>query len=522
VVAENPTAAEAALAVLEAGGNAADAAVTAALVAGVAQPVSSGLGGGGFALVWDASSRSVTTLDFREVAPAAMRRHDLARRPPSHRRRGVLVGVPGELAGLWAIHQRFGSRPFADLVRPAAKLADTGFVVSHHMSRALRWNRAWITATPGYASVFAPMGELLATPALARNPRLARTLERIAAEGRAAFYEGAIASEVVAVANRAGSRMTEQDLAAYRAEERTALHTRYEGYDVYTMPPPSGGGLLLAETLRMHSASALAKLGHGSGAYLHVLAETFRGAVADRARAIGDPGFVQHELDALLAPTRLERRRQRISLDRTRTAESFELREAGTSHIAVIDAEGNAVALTTTVNDMFGAKLLVAGGFVLNDELDDFSTQRLEERFGASLRPNSPRPGARPVSSMTPTVVTRDGRVVLVAGGSGGTRIATGVTQAVVAHLAFGRSADRAVADVRAHTPPSGGLLLEPEAPAALVADLRRRGELVRQRADYSAVGLITVGYSDGNRRIEAAGDRRKGGVGLVRRAMNR
>lgn len=517
MVAENETAAETALAVLEAGGNAADAAVAGVLAAGVVQPVSSGLGGGGFALVWDAQSHTVTVLDFRETAPLGLRATDLAKRPPPTRRRGVLVGVPGEVAGLWELNSRFGSRPFAELARPAANLAEQGFPVSHHMSRALRWNRAWVMSSSGLAAVFAPMGELLSTPAIARNPALGRTLTRLCAEGRAAFYEGMIATDVVATARRAGSTMTERDLQTYRVEIRKALHTRLSGHDVYTMPPPSAGGMLLTQTLRMHDPTELAELGHGSGAYLHLLAETFRGAIADRVRAIGDPRFVESPIDELLDRKRLRNRRQRMAPNRTRPAEAFELREAGTSHLAVIDRSGNAVALTTTVNHMFGAKLVTAGGFVLNDQLDDFATQRQLDRFGASSRPNAPRPGARPVSSMTPTLVMRGDQVVLAAGGSGGTRIATGVTQAVVARLVFDRSAGQAVTDLRAHTPASGGLWLEPGASAALIADLRGRGELVRTRPDYSAVGIITVELGPGIRRIDAAGDGRKGGVGWVR-----
>ena len=182
----------------------------------------------------------------------------------------------------------------------------------------------------------------------------------------------------------------------------------------------------------------------------------------------------------------------------------------------MIDAQGNAVAITTTVNNMFGSKLLTEGGFVLNDELDDFSTRRLEERYGARRRPNHPRARARPVSSMTPTVVVHQGAVVLAAGGSGGTRIATGVAQTVLARLAFGRTAAQAVTDLRVHTPPSGGLWVDPDTPAALIEDLRGRGELVRQRQNYSSVGLLTVDRQGGGRQIAAAGDPRKGGVGLV------
>lgn len=517
MVAENATVADAAMEVLAAGGSAADAAVVGLLTAGVAQPVSSGIGGGGFALVWDASAKRVTVLDFREMAPHGLRESDYAERPPVETRRGVMVGVPGEVAGLTELHQRWGKLPWAELVRRAADRAEQGFVVSHHMARALRWNRAWLLAAPGYEAVFAPLGKLLAAQAVARNPALASTLRRIATEGRAGFYQGAIAQDVVTTARRAGSRFTQQDLDAYRVVERAPLHTRWETTDIYTMPPPSAGGLMVLQTLHMHSRAELVQLGYRTGAYTHVLAETFRGAIADRIREIGDPAFVKMDVEGLVARARMRTRREQIAPGRTRQADAFPLREAGTSHFAAMDGAGNVVCVTSTVNNMFGAKLVSRGGFVLNDELDDFSTRRLEDRFRARSRPNRPRGGARPVSSMTPTLAVRDGAVVLAVGGSGGTRIATGVTQTLLARLAFGRSAEQAVTDPRFHTPPGGGVWVEDAESSPWVVDLRKRGELVRQRPNYSSVGMITVDRRNGSQRIEAAGDPRKGGTGRIR-----
>ncbi|MCC6522006.1 MAG: gamma-glutamyltransferase [Polyangiaceae bacterium] len=513
VATENATAAEVALAVLREGGSAADAAIAAVLVDGVVQPVSSGLGGGGFALYWDAAAKRATVLDFREVGPRDLRPSDFDARPPKEERRGVMVGVPGEVAGLFELHRRFGTRPFAELARPAAELARQGFRLDPHLARTLGPNEAWVKATPRYAAVFAPAGSLLAKGELTRNEALGRSLEKLAAEGRAAFYEGDLARDVVATANAAGGRLALEDLASYAVVEREPLHAVWEGKDVYTMPPPSAGGLLLLETLAMHGRADVARLGYGTGRYQHVLAETFRGAIADRMRFVGDPAFVKVDVAALTAPERMRARRAAISETATREADRFPLAESGTNHLVVVDAAGNVASLTSTVNDAFGARLVTAGGFPLNDELDDFARQAAEERFG---KPgvNLPRPGARPVSSMTPTLVVADGRPLLALGGSGGTRIATGVAQVVLAVLAFDRTAAEAVADPRIEVPPMGGLVLEEATPDALAEDLRQRGETVAKKPNTSAIQLVVLGA--GPRRVEAAGDPRKFGAGLV------
>lgn len=519
VAAESATAARIAMDILERGGGAADAAIAGILACGVTHPVSSGIGGGGFAVVWDAKTRSVSVLDFRETAPIGLRLRDYATRDRlPDKKRGVMVGVPGEIAGLAEIHHRWGKLAFADDLRPAADAAEHGFPVSAHLARALRWNEAWILRTPRHAFL-APGRALLAVKETAKNPALAATLRRIGAEGKAAFYEGAIAEDVVATATSAGSRLTAGELRDYKVIDRAPLHTAWEGYDVFTMPPPSAGGLTVLETLHMHSKADLAKLGYGSGAYLHLLAETFRGAVADRVKWIGDPAFHRADVAALSSAPRMAARRARISLEATRTAERFVLDEAGTSHLVAVDDEGNVVALTSTVNNMFGSKLVTAGGFVLNDTLDDFTTTALERRFGLGpgRGPNAPHGGARPASSMTPTLVLRDGAPVFALGGSGGLRIVTGTTQVLLARLVFDRAPADAVADPRIDTPPTGGLSLDPGAPAAVVADLVRRGEVVDgTKPNFSAVQAVAIGARDGARYLEAGADPRKGGAAIV------
>jgi gamma-glutamyltranspeptidase/glutathione hydrolase len=519
VAAESATAAKIAMEVLEHGGNAVDAAVTGVLVGGVTHPVSSGIGGGGFAVIWDAKTKQIKVLDFRETAPIGLRPNDYVKRDPlPDKKRGVLFGVPGEIAGLSEMAARWGRRAFADDLVAAADVADRGFPLSAHMARALKWNEPWLRRTPRYA-FFAPGGAIAAVKETVKNPALAGTLRRVAAEGKAAFYEGRIADDILETAQQGGSRVTARELKEYRVIERAPLHAAWEGYDVFTMPPESGGGLMVLEALRMHAKADLAALGYGSGAYLHLVAETLRGAVADRVRAIGDPAFVKADADALASPARMKARRARISLTATTPAEKFSLEESGTSHLVAVDEEGNVVSVTSTVNNMFGCKLVTRGGFVLNDELDDFTTRAVERRFGIrpGTGPNAPRGGARPASSMTPTIVLRDGAPVLALGGSGGLRIPTATTQVLLASLVFDRPAALAVADPRIDTPPTGGLSVDAAVPPEIVIDLGERGEVVdATKPNFSAVQAIRIGEKDGARFLDAGADPRKGGAALV------
>jgi len=513
---ENATATRLVMDVLARGGNAVDAAIAGLLAVGVAQPVSSGIGGGGFASVWDAKTKKLTILDFREVAPAGLSPGDYKANPTPDDKRGVMTGVPGEVAGLAEMHARWGKLAFVDLVRGAAELADKGFPLSAHMERALAWNEKWVATTPRYA-FFHPAGALAKAGAQIKNPALAATLRRIGAEGKAAFYQGAIAADILATARSAGSRMTQSDLDRYKVLEREPLRTTWEGYEIATMPPPSAGGMMLLEALHMHSKADLTALGYGTGAYMHLVAETMRGAVADRVHHLGDPAFVKADVAKLVDPARMKARRARIKMDATTPAEAFPITESGTSHLVVIDAEGNVVSATSTVNNMFGAQLVTEGGFVLNDELNDFTMERVARRFNLLRPPNAPRGGARPVSSMTPTIAFRDGQPVLALGGSGGFRIATGTTQITLAHLAFDRPVAQAIADPRMDTPPWGGLALDTNTAPEVVEDLKKRGEVVdTSRPNFSAIQALSVDYVGGGRTIRAAADPRKGGAGEV------
>ena len=515
VSAESPHAARAALAVLKSGGNAADAMVTAVLVSGVTQPTSSGLGGGGFAMVWDAKARKSTVIDFREMAPAAVDAHSFEGRPLSKEMRGHMTGVPGEARGLFALHQRFGSMKWKDVVAPARKLASSGYFLGEHVAQVLPGMRAKLFGDPALKARYFLRGSVTRQGARLKNPALAKTLARLGLEGPRAFYEGPVARDIVQRVRGLGGPMTEKDLANYRVEIREALAVPWGDRTVYSMPPPSAGGLMLAEALKMLDPVQLRALGHNTGAYQHLLAEVMRGAIADRIRFLGDPKFETVDMAGLLAPARMQKRRARISLTRTHGIPRFDGEEHGTAHMVTRDAGGNMVSLTATVNRAFGIRAeAAASGVVLNDELDDFSSRSWVVPIGMKQSPNRPRPGARPVSSMTPTIVVRDGKAVLGIGGSGGMSIATGVTQTLLSLLVFEMSPTETLQAPRMRIPTRNSYIrLIAGAAPALIADLESRGEIVSiQKRDGSAVQIISAD----ERGLRAAADPRKHGLALV------
>lgn len=516
VSSENRLAAKEALAQMAAGGNAVDAAVTAALVAGVSSPTSSGIGGGGFALVWDAATKQVTLLDFRETAPQAVDVAAFERRPLPWDERGKLIGVPGEVAGLYELHKRFGKRTWKQVVEPAVRAARAGFPVESHLAKMLTYGAKSLQQDPGINAVFYPHGKAATQGNLLKNPKLADTLEQIGEHGPSVFYTGAIAEDIVASAKAAGGALTLADLAGYKPIERKPLVVDWDGHRVYTMPPPSAGGMMLVQTLRLFNKPELVKLGRETGAYQHLLAEGMRASIADRMRYVADPAFEKFDVEKLMAAPRMALRRKSISLHRTHNAPRFGLEEHGTHHLVTSDAAGTMVSLTTTVNRLFGAKLTTTkSGVVLNDELDDFTEAVDVAPFDLKQAANRPRPGARPTSSMTPTIVVKDGVAVLGIGGSGGTTIATNVTQLLIARLAFGVDPQKLVAGQRFYVPTKKWYIaLEKGAPKSLWADLERRGEIVGEMPfTTSAVQLIAI---ERGRKVGAA-DPRKGGAALGR-----
>ncbi len=509
---ESAPATKAAMEAMARGGSAADGMIAAAITAGLMVPVSSGIGGGGFAMIWDAKTHKATILDFRETAPAAF---DAAGFEKKDAPKGVSVGVPGEVAGLIELHKRMGKLPFASLVEPVARQAEEGFAVPTHMGRMLSKASKFITGIPQLMGVFFPGGGPLGAGAIAKNPALGASLRVVAQRGLAGFYEGPIARSIVAAVRKEGGALSEEDLKSYKVIEREPLQAKWGDMEVLTMPPPSAGGIMLLETLGMFSPAEAAALLPSTADGAHTLGEVFRAAFADRVRAVGDPEKNKLDVPALLSPARLAKRRAAIDPKRTTKPAAFVQEDHGTSHFVVTDAEGNIVSLTTTVNNPFGARFTAEEtGILLNDELHDFALHEHASKMGVAEPPGGPKAGARPPSSMTPTLILRGGLPLLTLGGSGGFRIATGVTQTALGVLAQGLSSEEAVRRPRLHVVPDGSLLIEagsisPEQLASLAA----RGETVREEDNMSGIQALFFRRAGGTVTLEPAADPRKFGL---------
>lgn len=449
---------EVAAAALRAGGHAVDAAVAAALCLGVVHPMSSGLGGGAFIVVRDAASGHALAFDARETAPAAAT-PDMYAGDPSAKYRGALAtGVPGELAGLHAAWSRYGRLPWRDLVAPAARLARDGYEVVPYVAHALEDSAADVLADPGLRAVFAPGGRVLRAGETCRNPALAAALDRLAEEGPAAFYGGAVGEAFVRDARAAGGILTVDDLRGYKVEVSRAMRADAMGYTFFGMPPPSSGTVGMALILNiLQGYKSLDFLKGLLG--VHRLIEAIKHMLATRM-GLGDPDFVNVAGDVadMLSPPFADKIRQRIVDNATFPPGYYlpkwaQLDDHGTSHLCVVDGDRNAVAMTTTVNYFFGAKVLSPStGIVLNNEMDDFSVPA--KRSPDHLPPapaNFIAPGKRPLSSMTPLIILKNGQLAGVLGGSGGTNIIATVTQVFLNHFIVGMDPLAAVQQPRVY-----------------------------------------------------------------------
>jgi gamma-glutamyltranspeptidase / glutathione hydrolase len=527
---DHAEATRAALQIMSLGGNAVDGAIAAALALGVVSPSASGIGGGGFALVYTARDRKVSAFDFRERAPLVYDETFLYRpreaKGSSPAPRGVVVGVPGEPAGLEMLSRRFARKSLAEDAAPAVTLATKGFYLGRFLAGLLPQYEARLKPLPAMARSFFPGDVPAPFASRIRRPELGVTIAQFGARGKRSIYEGPTARKIVDAVRAAGGTMSETDLLSYAVKERAPLTAAVDRRVLYTMPAPSAGGLMLLETVLIHGASPsspLAPLGFGSSAYVHLVAEAMRGAYADRVRLAGDPDYVKG-VDAAyqdaLSPRQIAARRARIDPLKSHAPPEFKTREQGTSHLVVADADGNVVALTTTVNDAFGAGIAAGDtGILLNNELDDFTNPEDVRPYGlGDGGPNRPRAGARPVSSMTPTIVLEGDLPILAVGGSGGPRIATGVTQATLARLVFQMDPNACVSSPRVHVL-GPDLLVDPEVAADVRTGLAARGENVRDEVfRSSAVQMIAWDRAGpGPPRLLAASDPRKAGLAAAR-----
>ncbi len=442
VVSEHPLASQIGADVLRRGGNAIDAAVAVGFAQAVVTPRAGNIGGGGF-LVFRTARGEVVTLDYREKAPAAASRDMYLDRQGNVTEASTVgalaAGVPGSVAGLAEMHRRYGRLPWRDLVEPAIRLAREGHVVDSARNDVITNNRRRLARFPATAAVFLPRGEPLARGATWRQPDLARTLELIRDSGEAGFYRGRTADLIVQEMRRGGGIMTAADLAAYRAVWREPIRFTYRSWTLYSMPPSSGGGVTMALTLNiLEGYRRLPPF--GSAELIHVEVEAMRRAFTDRNRWMGDPDFVQMPLERLLSQRYADDLRRQIDPERatpsTEMPPVMATREGQeTMHYSILDAEGNAASVTTTLNDNFGNAVVVRGaGFLLNNEMDDFASRPgAPNAYGlVQGEANAIAPNKRMLSAMTPTIVLNPrGRLELIVGAPGGPRIITAVTQVI-------------------------------------------------------------------------------------------
>jgi gamma-glutamyltranspeptidase/glutathione hydrolase len=529
VAADQPEASKAGAEILAAGGNAADAAAATMLALGVVNPASSGLGGGGFALYYSANDDELTFLDFRERAPAAATPdmfENVEGEPlpgpaaaPSQLG-GLAAGVPGEPAGIAALVDRFGSMSLSEVIAPALRLAEEGFPVSSALA-------AMGTAFEVQLDQDAVMSKWdLAAGAVLRRPSLARVLHVFAKEGVKALYNGPLGREMATIVREHGGIMTFQDLRDYRVVTRKPLEGVLFGYRWITAPPPSAGGFTMLQSLTILERAVGGNPVYGAP-LLHTMAESWKGPFVDRQRYFGDPAQIIQPLDRMMSPRRLEKRVALAGGEKAHPTRAYDFPivwtnppaktpdNAGTSHLCVVDGKGNVAAVTTTVNLPFGARF-TAAGIVMNDEMDDFARGvGKSNAFGlVGGAANLPGPRKRPVSTMSPTIVFRDGKPVLCVGAAGGSRIVTATQQVAMNILLFGMDADQAVDAPRIHHQGfPEKLRVETMVPLdeAIQNDLRARGhviEPIRNIANVQAIQIVTVP----ERRLHAASDPRKGG----------
>jgi len=463
---------------LRSGGNAVDAAVATGFALAVVHPQAGNLGGGGFLLLRNATGKT-HFIDFREKAPAAATENMYLDAqgnvlPKSNKESSAVgyraIGVPGSVAGLVYAEKKYGKLSLEKVIAPAIKLARDGFPLAYEDARDLK-DDEYLAQFPESKRIFQRDGNYYQPGELLKQPDLARTLERIA-KNPDDFYHGAMARELAAAIHKGGGLVTAVDLAAYEVKEREPIRGPYRGFDIISAPPPSSGGVALVEILNILEGFDLAKFGNRSAAAIHLETEAFRRAFYDRADFMGDPDFAKIPVAQLIdkkyaaawrdsidpnhASVSKDLKRPAFSeLERVAQSRPDAIREPeDTTHYSAVDAEGNAVAVTTTLNDSFGSRVTAEGlGFLLNDEMDDFTAkQGFPNIYGLIQGPaNAIGPGKRPLSAMTPTIVLKDGKLFLVLGSPGGPKIITIVANVIIGVVDFSLDIAEAVNAPRFH-----------------------------------------------------------------------
>ncbi|MFP6721074.1 MAG: gamma-glutamyltransferase [Candidatus Poribacteria bacterium] len=500
----HPLASKTGIEILKRGGNAIDATVATAFVLGVVEQYSSGIGGGSLILIRLADTGEVLSVDARETAPLKSNRDMYLRdgkAVPSLSRTGILAGgVPGTVAGLALILKKYGTMSLAEIMEPSIHYAENGFKLTQRHINAIKSSRKKLEKFPESAKIYLPNGQLPETGSLLIQYDLASTLKSIARNGPNAFYHGEIANKMVKFMEKDGGLITATDLAAYQAKVRKPIHGTYRGYDIYSMPPPSSGGIHMIQILNILEDYDLSKTKRYGAEFTHLLAEAIKLAFADRAHFLGDSDFVDVPINGLISKSYANKQRSKINanqvLDLERHGNPLPYESENTTHFSVLDQDGNAVSITQTVNTSFGSGMIIEGtGIILNNEMDDFSAQPgVPNIYGlVGAEANSIAPQKRPLSSMSPTILVKDGQTFMVIGSPGGPRIITTVVQAIINVIDYGMDIQSAVDGPRIHHQwKPNKLRVEADYPIDTLTTLLNLGHQIEQKGSWSlAHGII-------------------------------
>ena len=520
VVSQDRIASDVGAKVLKQGGNAVDAAVATALALAVTHPAAGNIGGGGFLVLRPAEGPPVA-YDFREMAPAKAHpkmwlvdgQYDSQRHHQSH----LAVGVPGTVAGLHLAWSEQGSLPWPTLVAPAIQLAEEGFVVSDWLAGSLRGVLGRMRRYPASYAKFTNGGRAYGAGEIFKQPDLAKTLRRIAESGPQGFYSGETAQLIAKEMEANGGIITLEDLAAYTAKRRKPVTGKYRGYDIISMPPPSSGGIAIIQMLNMLESHDLKSAGFGSAENLHRYAEVMRRAFADRARYLGDPDR-NPDLPVSRLISKEYAQQLNATIDPGRASQSdpasfeWSAESEETTHLSVVDKQRNAVSLTYTLEYSYGSAIVVpGGGFLLNNEMGDFNAgPGITTSTGLiGTQPNLAEPGKRMLSSMSPSIVAKDGKLVMVTGSPGGRTIINTVLQTIVNVIDHGMDAQQAVDAARVHHQwlPDRLTVERGRFAAFTLTQLRRMGHTIGTRAGQGSAQVIVV--TDDGKILNGAPDRR-------------